>query len=109
MSLAAQRLVGSQFLNQGSNRVPCIACWILNPWTTREVPEAHILIHKVSARQEEKTAWNKRKRASGPRQTQVHINSNNLSCVSTIITLGESSGRDHLVPNPALEKQSCFF
>ena len=34
--------MGSKFPNHWWTHVPCIARWILNHWTTREVPEYHV-------------------------------------------------------------------
>ena len=43
MYLVVLRHVGSQFPNQGSNHVPCIAGQILSHWTPRKVPLCEFL------------------------------------------------------------------
>ena len=39
VGLVALGLVGSQFLDQDQTHVPCIGKWILNHWSTREIPQ----------------------------------------------------------------------
>jgi len=45
LSCATQ--VGFQFPKEGLNHVPCIARWIINHWTTREVLEYKIHIGNI--------------------------------------------------------------